>query len=171
MMRFQKLWSRLLLVAVLGLTSQALGLTGQAQAATQVQSYPYDVGLKKARAESKWIMVKFEREDCIYCEQMSREIQSSDTLRQILGQDFIWIQVDQKGKRKVQYQGKSITETQLTQQLKAWNYPYLLFLKPDGTPIGSLIGYQSPQTMQQLLQYIRSEAYLTMPFARYKNKK
>ena len=162
--------SRVLLTSVLSLGGFGLSIT-PARAAHTLKSYAYDTGLKKAQAESKWVLVKFEREDCVYCGQMTREMQNNATTRQLLNKDFVWVQVDQKGQRKVRYQNREITEAQLTQQLKAWNYPYLLFLKPDGTPIGGLMGYQSPQAMQSLLTYIRSEAYEKMSFEAYQKGK
>lgn len=148
----------------------AIGFLSFAQpvhAQTQLQTYPYDLGLDKARTESKWVMVKFERQDCVYCAKMTREIRANEVLRQLLYQHFIWVQVDQQGQRKVKYKHRIMTEAQLTQELKSWHYPYLLFLKSDGTPVGSVIGYQAPQTLQQLLRYVSSEAYTKMGFTDY----
>lgn len=136
-----------------------------------IQALPYDVGLAKAKSEGKWVMVKFERDDCLYCGQMTRETLANTTTLQLLAKDFVWVQVDQKGKRKVKYGKQHITEAELTQKLKAWNYPYLLFLKPDGTSIGGLLGYQSPEDMQQLLRYIGSGAYETLRFEQFKQRK
>lgn len=168
-----RLFSQMLLASSLFFCSQGFFIpqATQAVAAPALKAYAYDTGLKKAQAESKWVLVKFEREDCVYCGQMTREMQSNATTRQLLNQDFVWVQVDQKGQRKVRYQNRELTEAQLTQQLKAWNYPYLLFLKPDGTPIGGLMGYQSPKAMQSLLEYIRSEAYQKMNFETYQKSK
>lgn len=143
---------------------------GAAHAATTVKALPYDIGLAKAKAEGKWVMVKFEREDCVYCGQMTRETQANATTLQLLDKDFVWVQVDQKGQRKVKYGHTQITEAELSQRLKAWNYPYLLFLKPDGTPIGGLLGYQSPENMQLLLRYIESKAYETLRFEQFKQR-
>lgn len=134
------------------------------------QTLPYDVGLAKAKAEGKWVMVKFEREDCLYCAQMTRETLANATTLKLLAKDFVWVKVDQKGKHKVKYGKQHITEAELTQQLKAWNYPYLLFLKPDGTQIGGLVGYQSPENMQYLLRYIGSGAYETLRFEQFKQR-
>lgn len=147
-----------------------LRIQGNALAATPVQTLPYDVGLAKAKAEGKWVMIKFEREDCLYCGQMTRETQTNATTLQLLNKNFVWVQVDQKGQRKVKYGKQQITEAELSQRLKAWNYPYLLFLKPDGTPIGGLLGYQSPENMQHLLRYIASGAYETMRFEQFKQR-
>ena len=144
---------------------------GHAQAATSAQILPYDVGLAKAKAEGKWVMVKFEREDCLYCGQMTRETQANPRTLQLLNQNFIWVQVDQKGQRKVWHGKQQITEAELSQRLKAWNYPYLLFLKPDGTEIGGLLGYQSPENMQHLLRYIASGAYERMRFEQFKQRR
>ena len=139
-------------------------------APANVQAFPYDVGLAKAKAEGKQVMVKFERDDCLYCGQMTRETLANPTTLQLLAQDFVWVKVDQKGKRKVKYGNTYVTEAELTQQLKAWNYPYLLFLKPDGTHIGGLLGYQSPQDMQHLLRYIGSGAYAKLRFEQFKKQ-
>lgn len=142
-----------------------------AQAATPVQILPYDTGLAKAKAEGKWVMIKFEREDCLYCGQMTRETHANPKTLQLLNQSFVWVQVDQKGQRKVRYGQQQITEAELSQRLKAWNYPYLLFLKPDGTEIGGLLGYQSPENMQYLLRYIASGAYERMRFEQFKQNR
>ncbi len=158
------------LLALVLLLGSGIGRTGAARAVTAIQSLPYDAGLVKAKSEGKWIMVKFEREDCVYCGQMTREMQANATTLQLLNKNFVWVQVDQKGKRKVKYGNEHMTEAELAQRLKAWNYPYLLFLKPDGTSIGGLLGYQSPENMQSLLRYIASGAYETLRFEEFKQR-
>lgn len=125
-------------------------------------SQAYDQGLQQAKQQQKWVLLQFHADWCQDCKRMTAEMQSYSPVSHLLERSFVWVRVAQKGQRQVVYQGQQISEAELVKRLKVNAYPSLFFLRPDGSKLAEIQGYQSPQDLFQLLRFVSSGAYQKM---------
>ncbi len=118
----------------------------------------YKTGLKKARQENKWVLVQFESDLCKYCAQMTREFRESPAVSALLKEHFVWVKIHRT------------EDAALTQKFGVWNYPWMMILKSDGSKLADMPGYQSPETMADLLRFFITESYTTMDLETFRKR-
>ncbi|MGV3526580.1 MAG: thioredoxin family protein [Candidatus Sericytochromatia bacterium] len=130
----------------------------------------YDKGLSQAQDSKKFVMVQFFATWCGYCKKMDREVLTEQKVQDSLKRYFVPVRVTESSDNRVQYQGNSVTEKELTVLHKVQGFPTMLFLEPDGTMIGQIPGYISAEEMDGMLNFIGSGSYKQMDYASYKAK-
>ncbi|MFQ6007944.1 MAG: thioredoxin family protein [Candidatus Zixiibacteriota bacterium] len=120
----------------------------------------YDVGLEKAKANQKHIFIDFTAKWCGWCKKMDRETFSKPEIIQMINDNFIPVKVDGDSKRELNIDGYKITERNLTRyEFGVRGYPSFWFLKPDGSKLGVIRGYRTPDYMMEALTYIKERKY------------
>lgn len=131
--------------------------------------HPYNQGLARAKALHKFALIQFYTPGCKSCQQMSADVVADPRLDDLVRDKFVLIRVNQASARPVQYRGRRLSEKQLAQEHLVKQYPTMIFIGPDGRLIGRKLGYQSPQELGDVLNYLATGAYSRMAFNSFQN--
>jgi thioredoxin-related protein len=122
----------------------------------------FDDGLAKARTENKPIFVEFYAEWCIFCKKFQKETIKDQKVAKILSENFVYVRLNaENSESRVRYNGKSLSNVELTQAFAITAYPSLVFLDSKGQPITMLSGFVPPQQFIPVLDYIDQKCYET----------
>ncbi|PKL80568.1 MAG: hypothetical protein CVV27_00175 [Candidatus Melainabacteria bacterium HGW-Melainabacteria-1] len=130
----------------------------------------YNAGLDSAKSRNKYVMVQFYATWCGYCKKMDQEVFTDSKVLGTLDKHFVPIRVVESSEQKVSYQGKSVSEKELTAMHGVQGFPTMVFMNTEGEVIGKIPGYVPPEEMNGILGFISSESYKKMDFPTYKAK-
>ncbi len=99
---------------------------------------------EKARAEGKLVLLKFSAEWCRPCQQMSRVTLADPAVKGLLEEGFVFREVD------------TDQEPDLGKALGVTGIPDLRILRPEGTEVDRLIGYEPPEAFAARLRAARA---------------
>ena len=154
----------LLIVLVAGL----LGGAGVAQG--QVKMPPQSLGdaLQKASAEGNPVLLEVYAPWCPYCQRMQKNVYADSTVRAYLSSHFTYARLnsDTDGGQH-QFNGRTLSTSELASALGARGVPTTVFLKPDGTLIARQPGYIKRPMFLKMIRYIGSGAYREQSFQAY----
>lgn len=123
---------------------------------------PYDKGVQLAKKENKHVFIDFTAKWCGWCKKMDKDAFSDENVIKILNDDFVPIKVDGDSKKVLEIDGYRISEANLAKmEFKISGYPAFWFLKPDGSKLGLLKGYQPTDELLHALEYVKEYKYDT----------
>jgi len=130
-------WTSLAILALV------LSLAAPAGAEEEFQYLSHSEALKQAEAENKLVMIFFWAEWCGYCVQLRREVFTDPEIQKVFNRNFLAVSVniekDPEG---------------LAPKYQARALPTLIFLKPEGEPVGFLPGAVNGETFLKILDYL-----------------
>ena len=133
--------------------------------------YKYDEGLKKAQDEKKNIMINFYTKWCGYCRKMDNYTFADEEVKKVLMERFVPVKVDGGSKNKISFNGKEITEKELTMKYRVSAFPNTMFLNPAGEKIqwmyNPVRGYVGADIFLEVLKYLKDDLYKKMTFKDY----
>jgi thioredoxin-related protein len=112
----------------------------------------YTPGLAQAKNQGKNVFLYFYAQWCTYCTKLKQTTFQDRKVQAYLDENFISISVNTDENQT------------LSQSWQVTGLPTMWFLTPEGERISSLPGYVDGSQFLKVLQYIRSESYLTMSF-------
>jgi thioredoxin-related protein len=122
----------------------------------------FDDGLARARTENKPIFVEFYAEWCIFCKKFQKETINDHKIARMLSENFVYVRLNgENSESRVRYNGKSLSNVELTKAFGINAYPSLVFLDSKGQPITMLSGFVPPHQFMPILDYIDQECYET----------
>ena len=122
----------------------------------------FDDGLAKGRTENKPIFVEFYAEWCIFCKKFQQETIKDQKVARMLSENFVYVRLNaENSESRVRYNGKSLSNVELTQAFGINAYPSLFFLDSKGQPITMLSGFVPPHQFMPVLDYIDQKCYAT----------
>ncbi|MFZ3091415.1 MAG: thioredoxin family protein [Nitrospirota bacterium] len=128
----------------------------------------YYEGLQKAQKENKPVFIYFYRIGCPQCKILNEEIMTDESVKRILNENFILIQIDGEGSKKQRdASGKMVTERQLAKDYSVVAYPLVWFLQPDGKQIYKLTGVFAVKDYLQFINYVGNGWYKKMGMKQY----
>lgn len=145
--------------------------TGKAaKTSDEISWIAYDDGLALAKKEDKHMFIDFTAKWCGWCKKMDREVFVDDSVISILSDNFITVKVDGDSQKLLDVDGYQISEKDLAKhEFNVTGYPAFWFLKPDGSRVGVLKGYQATDKLLQILDYVREYRYDTTQAQQGKN--
>lgn len=144
--------------------------SAQESSDTGLKWHSYDEGIALAKATGKPVFVQYYATWCGYCKKMDREVFSNDKIRDQIHAQFVPIRVTESSSNQVDYQGKKVTEKQLTAMAGVQGFPTLEFLSAEGQAIGKIPGYIGPDEVTSLLAYIHSGSYKNQDFNSWRSQ-
>jgi len=128
-------------------------------AAVELEWQAYDKGLALAKAQGKKAFVYFYADWCTYCKMMEKETFGDPEAAAYLKANFVLVRVNTD-------RAKKLARTYSAQAL-----PTSWFLTPEGEKIKRIPGYAPVDFFMTAMKYIHSDAYKTMSFKDFKEKK
>ncbi len=136
--------------------------TGRQQKDLPTKWLAFDEGLAKARTENKPIFVEFYADWCIFCKKFQQETIKDQKVARMLSENFVYVRLNaENSESRVRYNGKSLSNVELTQAFGINSYPSLVFLDFNGQPITMLSGFLPPHQFMPVLDYIDQKCYET----------
>ncbi len=121
-----------------------------------------------ASAAGKHVMLFFELSGCPYCDRMLEESFEAEPLTSYIQANFDTISINILGNRDIAFNDEiSVTEKKLSEMLKVYSTPALVFLDKDNKTIVRVNGYRAPERFKQVLEFIATKSYQTTNLADY----
>ena len=118
----------------------------------------YTPGLAQAKHQGKNVFLYFYAQWCTYCTKLKQTTFLDKRVQEYLDDNFVSISVNTD-------QNQTLSQTwQVT------GLPTMWFLTPEGERISSLPGYVDGSQFLKILEYIRTQSYLTMNFQDFVKK-
>ena len=136
------------------------GSDGKATTNSKIDWRDYDDGLVLAKKTDRHVFIDFTAKWCGWCKKMDKEAFADSTVIGILNNDFVPVKVDGDSEKMLDIDGFKITEKNLARgEFQIRGYPAFWFLKPDGTKLGMLPGYQTTTNLTKALEFVRDYQY------------
>lgn len=128
----------------------------------------FEDALKKAKSENKRVIIDVYTDWCGWCKKMDGEAYSNSDIKKLLEDNFVFIKLNAEGTKKIKYNGKEYTETDLAAYFEVTGYPTTVFLEPDGKLIEfkydkynmkSVPGYFKTDEFKKILEYFKDGKY------------
>jgi len=122
----------------------------------------------EASAAGKHVMLFFELNGCPYCDRMLTESFEADPLSSYIQANFDVIAVNIQGDRQIAFNAEtSVSEKQLSDILKVYSTPAVIFLDEDNKTIVRVNGYRAPERFRQVLEFVATRSYRNTTLADY----
>jgi len=122
----------------------------------------------EASAAGKHVMLFFELNACPYCDRMLTESFEAEPLSSYIQANFDVIAINIQGDRQVAFDAStSVSEKQLSDILKVYSTPALIFLDQDNKTIVRVNGYRAPERFRQVLEFVATRSYRNSTLADY----
>ncbi len=136
--------------------------SGQQQENSQTKWLSFNDGLAKAKTEDKPIFVEFYTDWCPYCKKFQKETINEQNVARILAENFVYVRLNaEDSKKRATFQGKSLSNVELTNSFGISAYPSLVFLDSGAQPITMLSGFVPARKFASVLDYIQQKCYQT----------
>jgi thioredoxin-related protein len=146
-----------------------LGLCGFARAGENDAPAPpkktanwieYGEALSRATTEDKHVLVDFYTQWCGWCKVMDRQTYADPRVVELLNTNFLIARIDAESAKKLQVGDAQLSGRELAQQFGVQSFPMTWFLKPDGSKLGNVPGFQKPDPFIRLLEYVHERRYV-----------
>lgn len=101
-------------------------------AADLVWEHDYDKALAAAKASNKLVLLDMYTDWCGWCKKLDRDVYSNADVQAKIAKSFIPLKLNPEKVQK---------GAELAGSFGLRGYPYIAFLKPDGTKLSSIEGY------------------------------
>jgi len=124
--------------------------------------------VEEATENNKHVMLFFQLNGCPYCDRMLTEIFDSDRYKDYIQKHFDVIAINVRGDRDIAFNKEvSLTEKELSEMLKVWATPGIVFLNSKNKQVIRVNGYRSPARFFHIMEFVSSNAYKTQKLASY----
>ena len=112
-------------------------------------------------------MLFLEAEWCIVCKRMHREVFTNREVTSLINNDFYAVKMDIESEEMIPVNGEMISKKEYSKSIGIYGTPTILFIDSNDDVIGNFVGYVDEKGMVILLNFIKSDAYLTESLESY----
>jgi len=124
--------------------------------------------VEEASESGKHVLLFFQLNGCPYCDRMLREAFETDPLMSYIREHFDVLAINVRGDREIAFNEEiSATEKELSEKLKVWATPGIIFLDENNKPVVRVDGYRSPERFKHILRYVAEKTYTEQNLANY----
>jgi thioredoxin-related protein len=124
--------------------------------------------LAEANAANKRVLLYFYQDGCPYCEKLIKVNWRNPDIVKNTRDNFDVIDINMWGDRELTFfDGKSMTEKQLAEQLKVMYTPTLLFFNEEGQQVLRINGYYPEAKFNAALNYVAEKKENKLSFSEY----
>lgn len=122
----------------------------------------YDEAVALSKKNPKPIFIDVYTDWCGWCKQMDKNTFSNQKIASYLNKHFYSVKLNAEKNEKVHYKGQEMTNAELAGKIfHASSYPTTVYLEADETLLQPLPGYQPPNDLYLILNFIGSNQYKT----------
>jgi len=122
----------------------------------------------EASAAGRHVMLFFELNGCPYCDRMLHESFETDPISSYIRDNFDVIAINIQGDRQIAFNEEiTVSEKRLSEILKVYSTPAIVFLDADNKTIVRVNGYRAPERFQQVLEFVATRSYRSTELAGY----
>lgn len=149
-----------------------LGIPISSSAQTQKKDLhwkSFEEAISLADSTGKYILVDVWAPWCGWCHKMKSEIYPE--LSEVLSNNFVLTRLNRDDNQTTyQYNARTYTAFELTQNLKVEQVPAIIFITSNGEYLFHLTGYKNTRTLRPILKYISSGAYRKQSFSQFQQQ-
>ena len=134
---------------------------GQSSNTSDVRWTSYADAAEQADAVNKKRMLFLEAEWCIVCKRMHREVFTNGEVSTLINNDFYAVRMDIESEEMIPVNREMISKKEYSKSIGIYGTPTILFIDSNDDVIGNFVGYLDEKGMVILLNFIKSDAYLT----------
>lgn len=131
----------------------------------------FDQAMARASAEQRYVITDYYTSWCKWCKVMDEKTYTDPGVVEAINKNFLAVKIDGESSEKLTYQGKEMTQTDLTQLLKVEGFPTTVVMDAQGKVLVQIAGYIDAPNYLKMLEYITSEAYKTKSYDDHRSGK
>lgn len=116
--------------------------------------YSFDEGMKKAKAENKYIILDFYADWCKWCTVMEEKTYLEESVLKFIEEKYVPIQIDTEANETLTYEGKTYTNGQFSAAVGVTGLPTTAWLNPKGEFLTTLSGYIKAPQFIDIIGYV-----------------
>ncbi len=120
-----------------------------------------------AMESHKHLIVNFYSIGCYWCKKIDRDTYGDSTIVEKLDSDFVGTKVNIGSNRRVEWQGRTLTERELAGVFRVRGTPYTAFVDTTGKIVGAFPGYVPPSKLEPMLKYVSGYWYNELTFQEF----
>jgi len=121
----------------------------------------FDDIIKQSKKQDKQIMVFFHMEHCGWCHKMIDDSLSDKSIKKIIKDKFIFVDIDVETSGNIIFENKSIEKIDFARKYKVWFYPTTLVFE-NMELIQRVRGYRNKVKFLNIVKYLSSKSYKNM---------
>ncbi len=125
----------------------------------EVEWLEYGDALDRARQENKHLIVDFYTNWCGWCRRMDHDTYGDSAVAAYLRDHFVLAKVNAESPKRFRVGAGSKSGVELAREFGVDSFPITWFIKPDGSKIDKLMGYQPPGPFHNVLVFVHERRY------------
>jgi len=121
----------------------------------------FDQAMARAAAENRYVIIDFSTEWCKWCKVMLAKTYTDPLVVKAIQEKFLAVPIDGESSEKINYLGKTVTQSDFTLNMKVEGFPTTIFMDSEGKVLEKRAGYIDAPTFSRMLTFISSEVYKT----------
>lgn len=117
---------------------------------------------KLAVEKNRKVLVYARAEWCTYCKRMEKEVLPDGEVGALIDRHYLPVKVDVESDSTLQFNGRTLSQRQFSNEMRAVATPTLVFISSEGEVLGIQPGFMPKNTFMALLTYVGTDAYREM---------
>lgn len=141
------------------------------RAQMEVPPKSFEAVLEEAQSQDRPVLVEIYAPWCPWCQRMQEEVYADSTVQSYLSSEFLYVRLNSDADEGThQFNGRTLTTSELASTLGAQGVPTTVFLSSDGSPIGRQPGFIERPVFLSLIRYVGSGAYQDQSFDAFESE-
>ncbi|MBI5806534.1 DUF255 domain-containing protein [candidate division TA06 bacterium] len=128
----------------------------------------FDQAMARASAEKRFVITDYYTSWCKWCKVMDEKTYTDPGVVEAINRNFMAVKIDGESQEKLTYQGKMMSQTELTQLLKVEGFPTTVIMDAQGKVLVQIAGYIDVPNYLKMLEYITSGSYKIKSYDEYR---
>lgn len=120
-----------------------------------------------AKQNNKKVLIYAEAVWCTYCQKMEKEVFPLSKVIDTMAEYYYPVRLDIESDKEHQFNGEVLTGSQFARKYRVQGTPTTFFIDANGKILGAQPGFIPPDTFENLLRFVGTDAYQDRSFDEY----